>query len=395
MLDTLTLRVAFGLVAVCVLVLFYGVTYRSTRSAYSRWWCLSLGGFILSALLFLLNGTPTQVVANPLGNAVAVLAAGCVWAGARSLRQRPVPTLPLALAPTAVLVISLLDDSAHDVWAGGAVYLMAMATLIGLSSAELRLLLGERRPARADRTQFRFAVFAMALASAAIAGYYLLRAVLLVALGPEHPVFAIGFGGQVTTILTMLLLVVVTFSMSALSHEQQTSDLRVRATRDGLTGVLNRAEFLVAAQRHANRTAGSATAAVLVADLDRFKALNDGHGHAAGDRALTAFAESCRVVVGQDGIVGRLGGDEFVLLTTGAEPEQLAAEISRRYHEVAAGTPHPTVSFGIAEIGSGDEVAAIVTHADVALYQAKAAGRDRAVRYDGHVPASSPTRRTA
>ncbi|WP_435770793.1 GGDEF domain-containing protein [Nocardioides sp. SYSU DS0651] len=395
MLDTPTLRVAFGLVAICVLVLFYGVTYRSTRAAYSGWWCLSLAAFLFGALLYLFNGTALQVVANPMGNGIAVLGSALVWAGARSLRGRGVSAPQLALVPVVVVVAALLDDPVHDVWTGGAVFLVGMALCIGLSAHELQALLREQRPWTVERAQFRFAVLSMAFASGGLAVFYLLRAAVFVAVGPEHLLFRTAFGSQVTTILTMLLLVVVTFSMSAFSHEQQTSELRVRATRDGLTGVLNRGEFLAAAQREADHVASRVTAAVMVADLDRFKALNDGYGHAAGDRALTAFADACRDVVGHDGIVGRLGGDEFVLMTVGAEPELVAAEISRRYHQVAAGAPHPTVSFGIAAVEPGAEVSEVVTHADAALYRAKAAGRDRAVRYDAAAPVPAPTRRTA
>ena len=383
MLDTLTLRVAFGLVAVCVLALFYGVTYRSTRSAYSAWWCLSLAAFVVSALLFLFNDTPAQVAANPAGNTIAVLGAGCVWAGARSLRERPVAKWELAVVPVVVLLASLLDDPRSDVWSGGAVYLVAMGVVVGRSAGELVLLLREA-PDRDRRAQFRFAVRAMAIASGGIAAFYLARAVAFVVVGPTHPVFEAVFGGQVTTLLTMLLLVVVTFSMSALSHEQQTTELRRQATRDGLTGLLNRVEFLRAAQRAIDAGPVRAETAIVVADLDGFKGINDGFGHAAGDRALTAFADACRAVVGLRGIVARLGGDEFVLLTDGTPAEDVAAAIALRYR--GEGGPMPTVSFGIAAALPGDDVAPVLARADQALYEAKAAGRARAVRYTDRPP---------
>jgi diguanylate cyclase (GGDEF)-like protein len=395
-LDTATLRVAFGVIAICMLVLFYGVTYRSTRSAYSRWWCRSLACFVLSSTLFLFNGTLLQVAANPLGNTVAVLGAGFVWAAGRSLRGRVVSWPLLAAPASAVLLASLLDDPAGDVWTGGAAYLTAMGLLVALSSWELRQLLLGRGPVVAPRGQDRFSVIAMAVASGAIGIYYLLRCVVFVVVGPDHPVFVGGFGSQATTLLCMLLLVVVTFSMSALSHQQQTSELRLRATRDGLTGLLNRVEFLRAAQRHVDRGVPGRVPAVVVADLDSFKSLNDRFGHAAGDAALTAFADACREVLGPDAVVGRLGGDEFaLLLPQGDRAEDVAGAVSRRYRDRGDLIPLPTISFGIAPAAPGEQVSAIVTHADIALYQAKAAGRDRAMRYDGYVPASSGGLRTA
>lgn len=385
--DTATLRVAFGLVAGCVLILFYGVTYRSTRSAYSGWWCASLSLFIGGALLYLLNGTALQVVANPLGNALGVLGAACVWAGARSLRGRPVPR-PLLLVPSAlVLAVSLLDDPVDDIWTGGAAYLGAMALLMGGSAVELRSMLAEEDPEE-PQIEVHFALVSMIAASGVISVFYLARTAVFVAVGPDHAVFRLGFGGQVATLLTMLLLVVVTFSMSALSHAQQTSELRIRATRDDLTGLLNRSEFLRAAEQEVRTGRYGGRAAVVVADLDRFKELNDGFGHAAGDQALTAFADSCHRAIGSRGLVGRLGGDEFLLLVPDAGAEETAAEISRLYQFRDSRAPLPTVSFGIAAVPRRD-VALGVAHADEALYRAKAAGRARTVRH------AEPERRTA
>ncbi|WP_436699474.1 diguanylate cyclase [Nocardioides sp. BYT-33-1] len=396
MLDTVTLRVAFGLVAICVLVLFYGVTYRSTRSSYSGWWCASLAFFVVSALLFLCNGTPAQVVANPLGNTTGVLGAACVWAGGRSLRELRLGRWQLAAVPVTVLVASLADDPRSDIWSGGAVYLAGMALLIGASARELGLVLRELDAGPATRAQFRFVLTAMAVVSAAIALFYLARTVAFVAVGPSHPFFQAVFGGQVTTLLMMVLLVVVTFSMSALSHEQQTSELRVRATRDGLTGLLNRSEFLRAAQRELDRGPAGRDAAVVVADLDRFKSINDGLGHAAGDRALTAFAAACQEVVGVRGLLGRLGGDEFVLLVRGAVAEDVVEKIARRYRGGDAAAM-PTVSFGIATVLPGDDIDRAIADADGALYAAKSAGRARAVRVPGPDDRRGPVedRRTA
>lgn len=401
MLDIATLRVTFGLVALCVLVLFYGVTYRSTRSAYSAWWCASLGCFVLSAALFLFNDTPAQAVANPLGNMAGVLGSACVWAGARSLRGRPVSMAELLVVPGAVLLASLLDDPGRDPWAGGVFYLAGMSGLICRSSWELTRLLRDPDALLEARDQFRFALASMAVASGAIGAFYVVRTMVFGVVGPDHAVFVAAFGGQATTLLTMLLLVVVTFSMSALSHEQQTSELRQQATRDGLTGLFNRGEFLRAAQRDIDRGAVGAETAVVVADLDRFKSLNDGFGHAAGDRALTAFADACRVEVGTHGLVGRFGGDEFVLLTHGTPAEQVVAAIQRRYrgiddlHPADHDDPMPTVSFGIAGVALGDDVALAVARADDALYRAKAAGRARAVRYDAGPGGPLSERRTA
>lgn len=392
--DTVTLRIAFGLVAGCVLALFYGVTFRSTRSAYSGWWCLSLGCFMVSAALFVLNHTPFQVVANPLGNATGALGAACVWAGARSLRGHSAPTAQLVAVPVVVLAWSLLDDPVHDVWSGGVAYLVAMAALIGRSSLELVLLLRERALPDDDRSQVGFAVGSMAVASGAISAYYAVRTVVFVVVGPEHVVFRVGFGGQVTTLATMLLLVVVTFGMSAIGHAQQTSELRVRATRDSLTGLLNRAEFLRIAEVYLRTRRLGPLAALVIADLDRFKRLNDDWGHAAGDQALADFGACCSAVIDAPGLAGRLGGDEFVLLVPDDRAEQVVAAISSAYAGGTADRPR-TVSFGVAAAHADDDLSEVLARADDALYRAKDGGRAGSARWREPGDAGPPVRRTA
>ena len=380
MLDTATLRVAFGVVGFCVVVLCYGVTYRSTRSAYSGWWCVSLLLFLGSAVLFLLNGTDLQVVANPMGNTLAVLGAACVWAAVRSLRGLTTSWWQLGAAPFVVMVASFLDDPADDIWTGGPFFLAGMSAMLGLSARELAAMLRSPAAKGTSGVQARFTLWSLTISCAAVALFYLLRTVVFLVVGPDDEIFRTAFGSQATTLATLVLLVVVTFSMSEMSHVEQTTHLREQATHDDLTGVLNRSELFL----RAAALGATGNGAVMVADLDGFKALNDGFGHAAGDHALTRFAGVCRDVVGDDGLVGRLGGDEFALvLPDGSTAEAVAHQIRQLYADTGDGRPNPTVSFGIAPIDPGVGVKDLIVRADVALYQAKAAGRDRVVRYDG------------
>lgn len=376
-LDTATLRVAFGVVALTLFILFYLVTYRRTRSAYSGWWCLAIGLFLVGSSAFLLNGTVHQVWANPLGNVLTVLGAGSVWAGARSLRTARPKTWQLTAGPALVAVASALDSPATNNWSGGPFFLVLMSLMIGLSSWELwRLQPGYTRLQRP-----------MALAAGLVAVYYFGRWVAFILDGPRGPVFLALFGSAQTTLLTMMLLVVVSFSMAALSNEQVTRELRARATQDGLTGLLNRTGFLdlaAAEMRRLNRagTPGS----LILADLDHFKAINDRHGHAAGDNALLAFAGACTATIRSTDLVGRYGGEEFVLLLPGADTDQAEAVARQISLSLKAMQPPqdfslPTVSYGIATIGSaGEDLAAVIAAADTALYEAKSQGRDRAVQ---------------
>jgi diguanylate cyclase (GGDEF)-like protein len=227
----------------------------------------------------------------------------------------------------------------------------------------------------------------MAMASGFLAVFYAGRCVAFLADGADGPVFTTVFGSAVTTIITLTLLVVVSFSMAALSNEQVTRDLRTRATLDGLTGLLNRSAFLDRAAGQVRRMAAARTPGVVIlADLDRFKLVNDTYGHAAGDAALRAFAAACARSVRSTDLVGRYGGEEFILLLSGADAdraEAVAAQINRamRSAQDTAGFVLPTVSYGIAALQpAAGGLEAVIASADAALYSAKSQGRNRAVR---------------
>ncbi|MFF2242931.1 GGDEF domain-containing protein [Arthrobacter sp. NPDC058130] len=376
MLDTATLRVVLALVTLTLLVLFYFITYRRTRAAYSGWWCMALLLFLVGTSAYLLNGTVHQVWANPSGNVLLVAGAASIWAGSRSLRDVSTSRWLLAAGPAIVAVFSALDRPSTNIWAGGAIYLAFMCALVGLACRELFLL--DRDYSRVHRP--------LALGAGILALFYLGRLVAFMAVGPSGQVFTSVFGSAPTTAFSTVTLVVASFTMAELSYEQLTQDLRARATVDGLTGLLNRAAFIDLAEDELRRLRRSRTTATLIlADLDHFKAINDQFGHSAGDTALQAFARACAGTVRSTDLVGRYGGEEFIVLLPGVTPEraqEIAGDISRRLQR--SGTEAiprlPTVSYGIAStdavLGGLD---AVVASADAALYQAKTLGRDRAV----------------
>jgi diguanylate cyclase (GGDEF)-like protein len=375
MLDAATLRVALALVDLTLLMLFYFITFRRTRSHYSGWWCMALLLFLVGNAAYLLDGTAHQGWAIPAGNVLLVAGAASIWAGGRSLRAPSLRPWQLAAGPAATAVASFLDHPATNVWAGGPVYLGFMAVLIGLASRELFLL--ERDYSRVHRP--------LAVGAGILAVFYLGRLVAFLANGPDGAVFTSVFGSVPMTVFSTITLVVASFTMAELSYEQQTQDLRARATVDGLTGLLNRSAFLDLAENELRRLRRTGTAAsIILADLDHFKAINDQFGHSAGDSALQAFARACSGTVRSTDLVGRYGGEEFILLLPGVTPDrarEIAADISVRLHQSGSAViPRlPTVSYGIASTGAGaGSLDAAVISADAALYQAKTLGRDRA-----------------
>jgi diguanylate cyclase (GGDEF)-like protein len=387
-LDTVTLRITFSLVALCVLVLFYVGTYRGTRSAFSGWWVLSLVLYFVSAVLFLFNDSDIQVVANPAANFAAVLGSACVYAAGRSLRQRRTSAGVLWLPAGIVLVVSLLDDPAHDVWTGGPVYLAAIFGYYLMGTWEVWRAWRQRAESHTASPGYDVALLSMTACSAVVTVFYAIRWCLFVTAGPDSDVFDHLVGSDVTTLLLLLLLVVVTFNMSALAQSQLTDELRVAATRDGLTGLLNRSAFGVRAETFVRRARHAAAPGyVVMADFDDFKLLNDHYGHASGDDALAAFGSACRAELREGDVAARLGGDEFVLLLPhrdGRTPEETVAALAGR---LAAGArrgdhPLPTVSFGIAEVDCAAGLEVCLARADAALYRAKGTGFGNAVRAD-------------
>ena len=162
--------------------------------------------------------------------------------------------------------------------------------------------------------------------------------------------------------------------------------LEVAATTDGKTGLLNATAWRELAQRHLWRAAREdQAAAALVVDLDRFKALNDEHGHLVGDIALKAVADSIKNELRDYDAVGRYGGEEFVALlpNAGANP---AMGIAERLRARIAGSPiaiddgrsvRLTASIGVATYPThGAELDELIRAADAAQYAAKAAGRN-------------------
>jgi diguanylate cyclase (GGDEF)-like protein len=378
-LDTATLRIAFGLMALVLVFLFYFSAYRTTRSPYSGWWCLALIFFLAGSACYLLDGTAHQIWANPAGNVLLVHGGVAVWAGARSLRTVPPPKWAFTGVPLVTLVASVVDNPATNTWSGGPVFLAAMGITIGLAARELwRLEPGYSRVR-----------IPMAVSAGGLAVFYFFRWLAFVVEGQDGPIFVTVFGSAVTTLITMVLLVVVSFSMAALSSEQQTRALRVVASRDDLTGLLNRKAFLdLAAEQLADRTITRGSGTLILADLDHFKSVNDTYGHAAGDLALQAFADACTATVRSTDLVGRYGGEEFVLLlpgTTAERAETIAEEISRRLAAAPSvdGMDMPTVSYGISTYDDGtSDVYDLIATADGALYMAKSLGRNRTARSD-------------
>jgi diguanylate cyclase (GGDEF)-like protein len=160
---------------------------------------------------------------------------------------------------------------------------------------------------------------------------------------------------------------------------------RGAAIVDGLTGILNRAalERRSAELAHESPTVDQQVALV-IGDVDRFKAINDAEGHAGGDAALREIAGRLRTHLRAFEPVYRFGGEEFVVLLAGVDADAAAAVAERLRLAMCAGPiggRTVTMSFGVAATAPGErfDFHALFGRADAALYEAKRSGRDRVV----------------
>ncbi|WP_432487320.1 diguanylate cyclase domain-containing protein [Kineococcus sp. SYSU DK018] len=197
----------------------------------------------------------------------------------------------------------------------------------------------------------------------------------------EHGWLLVGAPDRVAAEGVPALHSVLTQSSLAMRNLDAHRALAERARTDDLTGLANRAAFTEALERAAADPA--ARFSVAFVDLDDFKVVNDGHGHAAGDELLRCVAQRLRLAVREGDLCARLGGDEFAVLVrglAGAAVTDLAGRLVEALCEpvpVPGGPVRVGASVGVAHRGPGEDAEQVVQHADVAMYAAKAAGKNR------------------
>jgi diguanylate cyclase (GGDEF)-like protein len=189
----------------------------------------------------------------------------------------------------------------------------------------------------------------------------------------------IHFVGLVYSVGAAIFVIAMLKQRAELAH-------RTVALTDALTGLLNRRGFMEAAQRIlTNRKAGALPVSLLLFDLDRFKSINDRFGHVSGDAVLHLFAQVLSNKLRRTDIIGRLGGEEFAVVLPDCDARMALGRASRvrtafqdRAKYVDGIQVDATVSAGVATFSENAlNVNEMIASADRALYQAKAAGRNR------------------
>jgi diguanylate cyclase (GGDEF)-like protein len=373
--DSITLVLALGNLALCAALFFFD--HEARRSSALAHFALArqcqAGAWILLALGS--AGVLPEPLGLPLGYALlfagVAVESGAFWEARGHARWRR-PTLALlALAVLVFLGCYLVD----------AVGLRAVAVSLVIGGFYLSGALALGRGWRGASLLQRFLAVAGALLALAVAA----RGVMVMAMPEGWGWLSNGLLRQVSIAAYYLLMLLNAFGMLLLGREKLQHELARLQLVDPLTEVPNRRGFfnLLAPWMALARRPGQPTALVTL-DLDQFKRVNDGYGHAAGDVVLRHVADICKRQLRDSDQLGRLVGGEFAILLprTGADEARLVAERMR-----AAVEANPvkteraliamTASFGVTTILADDSTVTLFQRAHEALRVAKAAGRNR------------------
>jgi diguanylate cyclase (GGDEF)-like protein len=358
------------------LLLLFAWIQNSGIHAVAWWGCAHLlrAG---SIALFGMYGSVSDAISIDLANALLFTAFAVTWSGARVFDGRaPEPMYIVGGAILWILVSrtsSFVDSlDAKVLLASGIITVYTWATAY------------EFWRGRSEPLVSRWPAICMLFAHGAL---FLLRTPLAQVL-PWSPTSQV-FDSVWLTVLSfeaLLFTIAIAFILLAMAKERTELRHKTAALVDPLTGIANRRAFLEEVLELSKRqqTEGR-SAAVLLADLDHFKSINDSFGHAVGDHVLQIFAAAAGAKLGPDDLIGRLGGEEFamVIYDAGHDKGLAIAERIRMSFETAAADVNGraiggTVSMGMALAETSlFDIPALLAQADEALYCAKERGRNR------------------
>ncbi|RYD42680.1 MAG: GGDEF domain-containing protein [Sphingomonadales bacterium] len=346
-----------------------------------RYVAYAAAAYTASALAFLIQDVgpvlPMELQRVPAN--IGFLATGMLFAAAIIKRYAlPVPWRAMAITAGVSITVFLWFLLIHPSIAGR---ILAVSIGAGIIAAMVvRALWPIDKPYLIDRVLFWVAAFA--------ALNLIVRPVVLVALVGGFDNY-VGFQQSVywTTVQfsQAMVSIVAAISLMVAVAIDQIVELRLQVAGDDLSGLLNRRGFEAKAGTALRRCIEhNSPAALMIADLDHFKLVNDNHGHAVGDAIIAAFGAHVRLIGPANMIAGRVGGEEFALLVPGASIEaarQLAEAVRTGLQAACAdrlpANLCPTTSIGVAIGAPGTTLSALMQEADQALYEAKRTGRNR------------------
>jgi diguanylate cyclase (GGDEF)-like protein len=376
-LDVPTLMIVGSFVAaMCgLLLVFAWWRYRETDAA--LWWAGGDFALAASVLLLALGFIHDMPLLFTSGLTLLVVSPSLIWAAARSFRERPIPPAALAGGTIAwLLSVATLRSAGLEMFVPIVNMLIGIGYLGGAMHEIMRRDAG-RSHAQLPLTLILFmhvCVLTIVIPDALLGG----------GLGLEPPPLASMFG--IIHFETLIYVVGSTVFLVAMLKERSELRYSQAADTDVLTGLPNRRAFQAMAARILERARHDGTpVAIIICDLDHFKAVNDTYGHAVGDRVLKVFATAARQAMRPNEFIARLGGEEFAAIFPGASAHASCASAQRIREAFAAAAETvgdhavaATVSIGVVIAEEGNvPLETLMEAADAALYRAKLNGRNR------------------
>lgn len=346
-----------------------------------RYVAYAAGAYTASAIAFLIldvgPALPYELHRIPAN--IGFLATGALFAAAIIGRYRlPIPWRSMAVTSAAAMAVFLWFLLGQPSIGGRILSISIGAGII--AAMVVRALWPLKKRYVIDRVLFWVAALS--------ALNLIARPIVLLSLGGGFDSYD-GFQQSVywTTVQFTQAMVSITAAISLMVAVaiDQISELRRQVDDDKLSGLLNRRGFEAKAGSALRRYLDDdRPVALMIADLDRFKQINDSYGHAVGDAIIAAFGAHVRAIGPAEMIAGRIGGEEFALLisSAGIETARQFAEAVRIGLAPAAAdripsTLVPTTSIGLTIGTPGANLSALMHEADQALYEAKRTGRNR------------------
>lgn len=387
-LDLASLLLTSQLVSIACGLMF-ALDSAHGRAPFSGWFAAAFLSAPAASIFYLLGDLGTDWSWGfPVGNAISTLTVALTWIGARSVNGRSLPYWIALVVPASIAAAVLLVGPVEGPWTGALPFFLSFSAFSALACAEFWR--GNMEP------RLRHATI-LAVVCGVNAVWYMVRAIGLVVYGPENPVFRGALGSEVATVLLLVMIVVASLSLVAIGRERALRLAQALATRDDLTGLLNRREFLRRVEALSEGIGNShSNFALLLFDLDHFKSINDTYGHLVGDEVLAAFARVAQTGLRDKDLLCRYGGEEFAALLPAATVSEAFAVAERIRHRLAASDDRalalarPTTSIGIAACRAVSvPLPELLDKADEALYRAKNGGRDKTVVYEKDRPTPS------
>lgn len=378
-LDTLTLTVAGGFVALLSSVLIAGAWTQIPRAPALLWWAAATFLDAVGIILVAVGGATGTVPALIAGIGFFVASPAFVWAGARIFAGRRVPITILAAGLVVWLALGVAPVPERQLWS---MLVGFVAPVVYLSAAIAELLRGRREGYPA-----RWVLVALLGVHIAVIVGGIVDALTGQLVEGALPSLGTWFG--VINFESLLYSIASAVFMIVLAKERHEQEYVAASRRDSLTGVANRGALLESGERLLKRCLQEGMSfSLIMFDLDHFKRVNDTYGHAAGDAVLREFAATCLAILRPTDLFGRYGGEEFVVVLPRATIEAayvIADRIRNAFSikpiAVGGAEIRCTVSAGVASAGSqAMTLEDNINVADTCLYRAKELGRNRVER---------------